>query len=230
MTQLEASNDCPLCDSGRTRMLESSARSRRVFLKCEVCEYIFVSREFLLSHEQEKSQYDLHQNHPEDPGYRKFLSRLTLPLSKRLAPGAEGLDYGCGPGPTISVLMEEMGFRVTNYDPFFAPDSPDRKVLDRKYDFITCTETAEHFHHPSRDWQRLFSMLAPDGILAVMTQLHDEFFARHPEVKDFSSWHYTMDPSHVGFYARPTMSWLAERYGFSAHFFPDSVTLFSRKL
>jgi hypothetical protein len=211
-------------------VLESGSATHRIFLRCGGCEYIFVSRDFLLAPELEKIQYDYHQNHPDDPGYRSFLSRLVLPLSGLLAPGATGLDYGCGPGPTISVLMGEMGFRVTDYDPFFAPDSPERKVLDQNYDFVTCSEAAEHFHHPSRDWERLFSLLAPNGILAVMTQLHDEFFARQPGVKHFSSWHYTLDPSHVGFYGRRTMSWLANRYGFKAHFFPHSVTLFSRNL
>ena len=68
---------------------------------------MFVPRSYHLSAADEKAQYDLHENDPNDPGYRAFLDRLAGPLDKRLAPHSHGLDFGCGPGPTLSVMLEE---------------------------------------------------------------------------------------------------------------------------
>jgi hypothetical protein len=42
-------------------------------------------------------------------------------------------------------MLAEAGHAMALYDPFFRPDPA---ALERDYDFITCTETAEHFHHP----------------------------------------------------------------------------------
>jgi hypothetical protein len=32
-----------------------------------------------------------------------------------------GLDYGCGPGPTLSSMFREKGFKMADYDLFFKP-------------------------------------------------------------------------------------------------------------
>jgi len=49
------------------------------------------------------------KNSPDDPRYRAFLSRLFIPLNERIAPESCGLDFGSGPGPTLSVMFEEQG-------------------------------------------------------------------------------------------------------------------------
>ena len=46
------------------------------------------------------------------------------------------------------------------YDPFFYPD---KSVLKAHYDFIACTERAEHFHDPFAEFDRLDSLLKPKG-------------------------------------------------------------------
>jgi len=45
-----------------------------------------------------------------DPRYRRFLARLAEPLIAHLPKGARGLDFGCGPGPTLSLMLREAGF------------------------------------------------------------------------------------------------------------------------
>ena len=76
-----------------------------------------------LSPKEEKSEYDLHENSSDDPGYRRFLARLFDPVSHQLAPNSYGLDFGSGPGPTLSVMFEEAGHSMEIYDPFFAPET-----------------------------------------------------------------------------------------------------------
>jgi hypothetical protein len=121
-----------------------------------------------ISADEEKARYDQHNNHPDDPDYRAFLSRIFVPMQQRLNPGSCGLDFGSGPGPTLSLMFEEAGHRMTIYDHFYAPTS---STLDQPYDFITATEVVEHLHRPGLELERLWSLLNPSGLLGVMTQL-----------------------------------------------------------
>lgn len=164
----------------------------------------------------ERAEYLLHQNAPDDAGYRRFLSRLSNPLVQRLTPGACGLDYGCGPGPALAVMLREQGFAMDLYDPYFAPD---QTPLTRTYDFITCTETAEHFFHPSREFSRLNRLLRPGGWLGLMTEtmISD---ARFP------GWWYHSDPTHVSFYRQATLAWIALHYNWQMVVPRKNVTLF----
>ncbi|GAW34426.1 hypothetical protein RA2_01474 [Roseovarius sp. A-2] len=153
----------------------------------------------------ERAEYDTHQNDIHDPGYCGFLDRLAAPLRARLPPGAHGLDYGCGPGPALAHMLREAGHDMAVYDPFYAPD---KRVLDVRYDFITCTEAAEHFHSPADEFDRLGAMLRPGGWLALMTSFQTED-AR------FATWHYRMDATHVVFYRAATLAHIAALRGWS---------------
>ena len=61
-------------------------------MRCQICSLVFVPPDQILSKEDEKKRYDLHQNSPLDPGYCRFLSRMFIPMQKCLAPGSRGLD------------------------------------------------------------------------------------------------------------------------------------------
>lgn len=191
---------CPLCGSLETGHFHTDRR--REYLRCAVCDLVFVPPRFFLTAEQEKACYDQHENDPEDPRYRQFLSRLAEPLIARLAPGATGLDFGSGPGPTLSVMLREAGFPTTNYDPFYVPDET---ALAQTYDFITATEVAEHLHQPGRQLAQLWQILRPGGYLGIMTK-------RVINHQAFTTWHYKNDPTHVTFFAEETFVWLAERW------------------
>jgi SAM-dependent methyltransferase len=168
---------------------------------------------------EERARYETHENDPEDRRYRDFLSRLADPLVARLPPGAEGLDYGSGPGPTLSVMLSEQGFPMEIWDPFFAPG---RAPLQRSYDFITCTETAEHFFHPRDEFDRLNRLLRPGGWLALMTRIVREG-------QSFSTWRYARDPTHVCFYRPETMTWIATQYDWSPEYPDPDVVLFRKE-
>ncbi len=194
---------CPLCGSGD---IATRARAHgRSYLSCARCQLVFVSPEQRLDDAAERAYYGLHQNDPRDTRYRAFLDRLATPLVAQLSPGASGLDYGSGPGPTLSVMLAEQGFPMSVYDPYFAPD---RDVLTRTYDFITCTETAEHFFHPGEELEHLDQLLRPNGWLGLMTELLD------PE-QALESWRYARDPTHVCLYGAKTMRWIGDHFDWS---------------
>ncbi|MBE9529067.1 MAG: class I SAM-dependent methyltransferase [Proteobacteria bacterium] len=212
--------ECPLCSSQTVQFFCKDRR--REYLRCSSCSLIFVPAPLHLTIDEQKSRYDLHRNDSEDPGYRAFLSRLVDPLVERLAPGARGLDFGSGPGPTLSLLLEERGFSVQNYDPFYAPDST---LLKKRYDFVACSETVEHFCAPATDWQLLFSLVGTGGVAAVMTA----FVPAESEERagSFAGWRYKDDPTHVTFYSKETFFWIAEKFGVKAEIVGESVVLFS---
>lgn len=150
----------------------------------------------------ERATYDLHENQTHDPGYRRFLGRLLGPLLPRLDAGMHGLDYGCGPGPALAAMLRDEGMPMSLYDPIYEPDTD---CLERRYDFITCTEVAEHLHQPAQTFALLRDLLVPGGWLAVMTCFQTED-AR------FEHWHYRRDPTHVVFYREETFDWLARNH------------------
>lgn len=191
---------CPVCEgSDVARLTRVDARD---YWACARCQARFLDPAHYLSPADERAHYDHHENSTDDPGYRRFLSKLADPLLERLAPCLEGLDYGCGPGPALAAMLGEAGHRVALYDPFYAPDT---SVLARQYEFITCTEVIEHFHTPAVEFRRLDDLLKPGGWLGVMTcfQTDDARFA---------AWHYRKDPTHVVFYREQTMRWLAAHH------------------
>lgn len=204
---------CPLCEASAEPFC---ADGKRDYLRCPQCDLIFVPENFHLPPDEEKARYDHHQNNPDDPNYRKFLSRLFDPMKEKLEPGAEGLDFGCGPGPTLSLMFREAGFPCAEYDLHYA-DNP--AVLETQYDFLTCSETMEHVYRPREEFERFLRLVKPRGWIGIMTQLHDE--AAGP----FEKWHYINDDTHVCFFSRQTFSWLAKTCGLSVEFYPDGVIL-----
>ncbi len=178
---------------------------RKTYWRCDHCDATFLEADHHPARQDELSQYLLHENHVEDPSYRRFLSKLADPVLQHLAPASEGLDYGCGPGPALAAMMQDAGHTTALYDPFFHQDET---ALNRTYDFITCSETAEHFHRPAEEFDKLDLLLRPGGLLAVMTCFQTDD-AR------FDNWHYRKDPTHVVFYRPSTFAILAEQRGWS---------------
>lgn len=207
---------CPLCRSADVRPHAERRGSR--YNRCGVCRLVYLDPVQRPAAEAERAHYGTHENDPDDPGYRAFLARLADPLAERLAPGAEGLDYGSGPGPALSRMMAERGFAMRDYDPFFAPDA---EALRRTYDFVACSETAEHFHAPAAEFARLHGLLRPGGWLGVMTEMLDD-------ARDFANWRYARDPTHVCFYHVDTMRWIADAHGWRMETPARNVVLFRK--
>jgi len=213
---------CPLCERSETswfyRDPVRGSAARRDYYKCGLCHLIFVPPEQRLSPEVEIQRYQMHENRPDDPEYRKFLNRMVQPLDRVLKPNSNGLDFGAGPGPTLNVMLEERGHTVSLYDAFFAPDLT---VFDRTYDFITSTETVEHLFEPRMELDRLWSCLKPGGWLGIMTQRVDQ-------APSFATWHYKNDDTHVLFFSEKSFRWLCRRWDAELEFYGRDVVLYQK--
>lgn len=194
---------CPVCRTPGSRNFRTIETRR--YRRCDACGATFLDPNQHPTLQEAVAHYGHHRNEVGDPAYRRFLSRLSAPLCRVLEPGSAGLDYGCGPGPALAAMLEEAGHSMALYDPIFAPHP---EVLETRYDFITCTEVAEHFHQPADEFDRIGRLLQPGGWLAVMTcfQTDDDRFER---------WHYRRDPTHVVFYRAETLHHLAAQRGWT---------------
>ncbi len=180
---------------------------------------MFVPPEFHLSAAEERAVYELHENSADDPGYRRFLSRTSDAITARVSPGATGLDFGSGPGPTLSVMLTESGYPMSIYDPFFAPDE---SPLDQTFDFVTATEVVEHLRRPAETIETMWRCVRPGGTLVIMTKMVIDREA-------FSRWHYKQDETHICFFSVETFRWLGERMSTSPLFIGNDVVLFERR-
>ncbi len=223
---------CPLCNvyeygsdqecidrCGTNTVVEYHRDQRRLYWQCAVCSLVFVEPSQRLNAVEEKAEYDKHQNAVDDMGYRKFLARLCDPLTERLAVGAKGLDFGCGPGPALSAMLAEQSFEMNNYDIFYADE---QALLQSHYDFITATEVAEHLFEPGNVINQLWDMLNKNGVLGLMTKLVID-------KKAFSTWHYKNDLTHVCFFSVETFQYLAQQLNAELSIVGQDVILLKKR-
>lgn len=209
-------DSCPLCRSENILFFHTD--KLRHYFQCQVCQLVFVDPSNLPSLEREKHEYDLHQNNPDDEGYKLFLGKLANALNPFLSRRLLGLDFGCGQTHLLGSLFESHGHKVDNYDPIYFPEPC---YLDNKYDFIVCSEAIEHFHTPHKEWKVWLDILHNGGFLAIMTK-------RVKNKIKFANWHYKNDVTHVSFFSEYTFMWLATKYGFHAHFPAKDIVILKR--
>ncbi|MES9855167.1 MAG: class I SAM-dependent methyltransferase [Sedimenticola sp.] len=211
-----ADTTCPSCRTAGSCAFHQDSRD---YFRCPVCLLVFVPPHQYLTQQEEKAVYDLHENTLFDPGYRRFLSRLFIPISARLVPNSYGLDFGSGPAPTLSLMFEEAGHSMEIYDSFYTSDS---RPLQLSYDFITASEVVEHLHHPLQELDRLWSLLKPNGSLGIMTK-------RVIDKVSFSTWHYKNDPTHICFFSLETFQWFADHWCAEMSVPEKDVVLFKKR-
>ena len=193
--------DCPLCN-GTSKHYHT--KGQREFLQCSLCLSVFTHPDCFLTPEEEKAHYLCHNNDPEDVRYQNFLSPVTNLILDDFEKTAKGLDFGAGTGSPIVKVLTDNGYDISQYDLFFFND-PEK--LNRQYDYIACTEVAEHFKEPHKEFTKLRDMLLPGGKLYIMTDMFDEN-------RDFATWFYKTDPTHVFLYHPKAFEWIASAFDF----------------
>ena len=184
---------CPLCQKDGAELFYQD--KFRDFFLCKGCTIIFVPRSSILSPSEEKERYDSHQNDENDPGYRDYFLKTALPVIAELHEKKPGLDFGCGRTRLLSQIFDEKGFSMDSYDPFYFPDE---SIWQKKYGFAVMNEVIEHLTDPSATLQRLRTIV--DGPLFVRTKLYPS------TEKEFASWFYKRDATHVQFFSLRSLS------------------------
>lgn len=206
---------CILCNSPATFFAEE--REKRYY-QCKNCEAVVMNTADYVSEAEEQERYEEHNNDVTDPRYQRFVTPVVDAVLRYTQPSDKGLDFGAGTGPVITKLLREQSYEMSLYDPFFW-DRP--KNLDKKYGFIVCCETMEHFHQPRKEFEQLHDLLEDDGYLFCKTKLYSDDVI-------FSGWRYAHDQTHVIFYTIKTLEWISENIGFDLLYAGDDVIIFQK--
>ncbi len=190
-----------------------------VYLRCSTCGFVHLDDQFHVSFDEEKEEYNLHENSADDEGYVNYLNNfLKIAVDPFINEGSM-LDYGCGPGPVLAMLMNKRGFSTKTYDRHFPHDYD---ALEHKYDLITSTEVFEHFHDPVSEMKKICDLLNPNGILSIMTSVP-------PHGEAFLKWGYRRERTHISFYTRKSLEQLAKAVDMKVIFHDEKrVTVFQK--
>ncbi|WP_428737706.1 class I SAM-dependent methyltransferase [Sulfurimonas sp.] len=188
---------CRLCDS----QAEFFHQDTQKYYRCPTCKAIFTAKEDLVNLESEKERYELHDTEI-DEGYKKFVFPITSNILEDFSSTVKGLDFGSGRSEVISKVLQEHGYSVQNFDPFFS-NKPE--LLQQQYNYISSCEVIEHFYKPKKEFELLASMLLKGGKLYLMSEIYNDSM-------DFASWYYKNDPTHVFFYTQDTFEWIANEF------------------
>lgn len=191
-----SSISCPLCGA-----LAAARFQDDPFRRCSNCLLIFKDRRIWPSSEEERERYLRHENHGDNPGYLNYLRPALDGIEAHVPKGSRGLDFGCGPGPVLARQLEEKGYQMEIYDPFFFPTWP-----EGPFDFVVATEVIEHLHSPRKALEKMFSVLSPKGPLLLMTQVWTEG-------RVLKGWSYARDKTHVCIYTEASLRYLAQEFG-----------------
>ena len=192
---------CKICEKNTTIL--NDIELKKNFYHCKHCELIFLDEQFYVSIENEKKQYNQHNNSLENEGYVKmFEEYLDFTLENQNIKTA--LDFGSGPTPVLTELLKRRDLHVDYYDKFYQP----QKVYENKsYDLITSTEVFEHLKDPQETLHMLSKHLNTNGIISLMTLFHTN------KKEDFFKWWYRRDPTHITFFTPKTISIMAKKCG-----------------
>jgi SAM-dependent methyltransferase len=189
---------CPLCSSWADKIKDDN------YFLCPCCRAIFLDSSLYLSPAAEKMRYEEHNNDVYDKRYRRFVSPITSAVLQEQSKSSVGLDFGAGTGPVISVVLEEKGYNIAQYDPFFFND---QSLLKKKFDYIVCCEVAEHFQRPQEEFSLLKKLLKPGGSIYIMTHMYNNKI-------DFKNWRYRQDPTHIFIYQQETFNYICRKLKF----------------
>ena len=184
---------CTLCGSALLKKMDE------YYYDCDVCKAIVMDEKHYLTADEEKAEYEIHNNDVNDIRYQNFTMPITNYVIEKFLPEHKGLDFGSGTGPVISSMLKEKGYDIVQYDPFFTPDE---NIFNDLYDYILSCEVFEHFHNPKMEIDRLTSLLKANGMLLIMTMLYNDQI-------DFKKWHYRNDGTHVFIYRKETIAYIA---------------------
>lgn len=207
--------NCNLC-SGKKDIFHEINEVK--YYKCRRCNSVFMNPENYLPYEEERKRYEEHNNDVEDLRYQNFVSDIVNEVKNDWEKEKLGLDFGAGTGPVITKLLEDDGYNIEIYDPYFWDKE---KHLDKKYDYIVACEVIEHFHNPLKEFELLYSLLKEDGKLYCKTEIYSDDI-------DFKNWYYKNDPTHVFFYHEKAFKWMVKNIGYKEYIINDRVIVLTK--
>jgi SAM-dependent methyltransferase len=114
------------------------------------------------------------------------------------------LDYGSGEG-FLTKRLNEIGYMNSYcYDPFHHPN---KEILNKKFDLITCVEVVEHSYNINEVFKLFYDLLNPNGELIITTLF------RNQELLD-DWWYCAPRVGHILFFEEKGFRQFASKHNF----------------
>lgn len=208
---------CKVCNSEVFALQD--IQFNMIYEKCSNCGFIHLANEHHVSFDEERAEYDLHENSIEDEGYVNYLDRFLVAAVDSFIKEGNALDFGCGPEAVLAELLMRRGFSTKTYDRHFDHDAD---ALETKYDLITSTEVFEHFHDPRIEMEKISALLNSGGILAIMTSVP-------PDEEKFMKWGYRREQTHISFFTKKSLEILGAEFNLEVVYHDNKhVTVFRK--
>jgi len=210
---------CKVCNY-TSHMIKDSKKNIHYY-RCDFCQFVWLDEAFMVTKEREKKQYDQHNNSLENIGYvQMFEDFIDEAIAPYLPNIQTALDFGSGPTPVFSKLLERRDLKVDIYDIYYAPK---RVFEDKSYDLITSTEVFEHLSKPLETLKMLTEHLNPKGYTVLMTK----FPPKDDQV--FLDWWYRRDATHISFFTPKSFEIMAQKTGLKVlKILNDNVVVFQK--
>ncbi len=191
--------NCKVCGSEDITLYVRN--KKREFLRCSLCELVFVPEKFFLTIAQERTRYELHDNSIENKGYTDFLDKVVAIITERFPVDSTILDFGSGAGAVLGTLLHKKRYSCESYDPLFNIQCNDGA---KTYDIIVICEVIEHLRLLQDDLAFIKKRLKPHGTVIIRTQLY-------PDAENFLKWWYIQDLTHINFFSPITIDFVASQ-------------------
>ncbi|CAA6805463.1 MAG: Putative methyltransferase associated with DUF414 [uncultured Sulfurovum sp.] len=210
---------CKICQD-KTSLIKD-LKKELLYYRCTSCAFVFLDDLHIIDKVQEKQQYDLHHNGFENEGYvQMFEDFINLAVDPYLLNIKTVLEFGSGPGPVLSKLLEHRGLEVDIYDLYYAPIEV---YASKKYDLITATEVFEHLAEPLEVLALLVKHTNMNGYIILMTKFPPK------DDKAFINWWYRRDPTHISFFTPESFEIMAEKLSLKVlKIFNNNIVVFQK--
>jgi len=205
------------------RITDSHYGLRWTFFSCRSCGFVFANpapaSEAIA---QFYADLDDEEYSQEDEGRGRNFSTVLRRLRPYAPPGSLLLDVGAASGIFLN-LAREAGYRVAGIEPSAALAADAERLYglklfcgtveqfaaSEKFAAITLLDVLEHVTDPKAFVSRLGGLLAPGGMLVIVTPDVGSLAAR---IMGGRWWHYRV--AHLNFFNRHSLGWLLEKQGF----------------
>lgn len=213
-------NRCKICQNTTTTLEDE--KTSKTYHKCATCSYIALDEKFYIDESHEKSHYDKHHNNFESLGYVKMFEDLIDGfVQPHISTIKIALDFGCGEGEVLPILLEKNSVKCDRYDLFYFP----KKVYeDKKYDLICSTEVFEHLQNPLEMLKKLLLHVEDNAYVLLMSMYHPD------DDEKFLKWWYIRDITHIGFFNLDTFKWIAKELNLEIVKHNNKNTIMFKKL
>jgi len=157
---------------------------------------VFVPKAQWLSVDDERARYAHHDNTLANEGYVRFLGEVAEVVCELAGPEARVLDFGSGQNAILTGLLRSRGRNAKAYDPLYGLGP---NALRDTYDVIVACEVIEHLRDLRAELTSIAGCLRSGSHVVARTQCY-------PSLAELPSWWYARDPTHLNFFAEPTLA------------------------